>query len=90
MRPWRVRGRRPRGPSGCPECGGLLLYDRDTKTYTCQSCGQVFTPEELAEARRKIAEELRRATMGSLLEEEKKERMYKEYLRWYLSRKEEK
>jgi len=89
MRAWRARGRRPRGPSGCPECGGTLIYDRDTKTYTCQSCGQVFTREELAEARRKIAEELRQAMMGSALEEEEKERKYREYLRWYLSRKEE-
>jgi len=89
MRPWRARGGRPRGPSGCPECGGILIYDRDTKTYTCQSCGHVFTREELAEARRKIAEELRQAMMGSMLEEEEKERKYREYLKWYLSRKEE-
>jgi len=82
----RPRGGR-RGPTGCPDCGGFLLYDRDTKTYTCQSCGRVFTREELAEARRKVAEEIRRALSEGL--EDEKEQVYKEYLKWYLSSKKE-
>ncbi|RLI13985.1 hypothetical protein DRO33_00170 [Candidatus Bathyarchaeota archaeon] len=85
MRPQGVWRRR--GPSGCPECGGLLLYDRDTKTYTCQSCGRVYTREELAEARRRIAEEIRRTLAQEAGEE--KEQYYREYLKWYLSSKKE-
>ena len=78
MRPRRAW--RPRGPPGCPECGGLLLYERDTKTYVCQDCGRMFTREELAEARRRIKEELRRA-----FEEDEEEQRAREYLKWYLS-----
>jgi len=64
-----------------------LLYDPDTKTYTCNSCGRVFTREELAEARRKVFEEMR-ATAG-YEDEDEKERLYREYLKWYLSKKKE-
>jgi len=81
--------RRGRGPSGCPDCGGLLLYDPDTKSYTCQVCGRVYTREELAEARRKVAEEIR-MMLAQPFEEGEKERIAKEYLKWYLSSKEEK
>lgn len=78
-----------RGPSGCPECGGLLLYDPDTKSYTCRSCGRVYTREELTEARRRVVEEMR-TMLSQQPEGEGKEQMAKEYLRWYLSSKEEK
>jgi len=64
-----------------------LLYDPDTKTYTCQKCGRVYTREELAEERRKIAEEIR-MTLAPPTESER-ELMAKEYLKWYLSRKKE-
>jgi len=87
MRPLRPFRPKRRGPSGCPECGGMLLYDRDTKTYTCTGCGRMFTREELDEARRRIFEEIRE-TMSAELEDEK-EKMYKEYLKWYLSSKKE-
>ena len=66
-----------------------MLYDPDTKTHTCSSCGRVFTREELAEARRKIFEEMRATVAGEYGEEEEKERLYKEYLKWYLSSKKE-
>jgi len=72
-------------PSGCPECGGFLLYDKDTKTYTCQNCGRVYTREELAEERRRIAEEIRQ--MLAQGEADEREEMAKEYLKWYLSSK---
>ncbi len=79
--------RRGRRRSGCPRCGGLLLYDPDTKTYTCQECGHVYTREELDEERRRIAEEIR-MTLAPPTESEK-ELVAKEYLRWYLSSKRE-
>ncbi|HDD34145.1 MAG TPA: hypothetical protein ENG30_03230 [Thermofilaceae archaeon] len=34
-------------PRRCPECGGELIYERNTKTFICTSCGRVFTREEL-------------------------------------------
>ena len=83
MRPRRGR----RAPLGCPECGGLLLYDRDLKTYTCQGCGRVYTREELAEERRRIAEEIRQTLAQREVDE--REEMAKEYLKWYLSSKKE-
>lgn len=79
------RGRRTR--MGCPECGGLLLYDRDLKIYTCQNCGRVFTREELYEARRRIAEEIRQMLAQGQVDE--REEIAKEYLKWYLSNKKE-
>jgi len=82
MRAWRGR----RQPRGCPECGGLLLYDRDLKLYTCQACGRVYTRAELAEARRKIAEEIRQTLAQGQVDE--REERAREYLKWYLSRKE--
>jgi len=83
----KVVGLSRRRPMGCPECGGMLLYDRDLKNYTCQSCGRVYSREELAEARRKIAEEIRQTLAQSEVDE--RERKYREYLKWYLSSKKE-
>lgn len=51
-------------PRRCPECGGELLYNRDTKMYTCRSCGRMFTREELEDAYEKLAEERRLSTRG--------------------------
>jgi len=42
-------------PRKCPECGGELWYNRDTKEYVCTSCGLIFNRDELEallEARR--------------------------------------
>jgi len=42
-------------PRKCPECGGDLWYNRDTKEYVCTSCGLIFNRDELEallEARR--------------------------------------
>jgi len=61
----------------------MLIYDRDSKIYTCTACGRTYTREELAEERRKIREEMIK-TLTSGYEDEK-EKMYKDYLKWYLS-----
>ncbi|RLF06857.1 MAG: hypothetical protein DRK00_00325 [Thermoprotei archaeon] len=37
-------------PKRCPECGGELFYDRNTKTFICTSCGRVYTRDELEAA----------------------------------------
>ena len=55
----------------CPDCGGRMKYQRDTKVYVCTSCGLTLTPEEL---------QLR--TAG---EEEERGDRAREYLEWWLS-----
>jgi len=68
---------------GCPECGGDMRYIPSTKAYVCQSCGLTLTYEELMEERRKLREEL-----GLKFEEEsEREKIRKEYLKWWLSKK---
>lgn len=41
----------------CPECGGELMYNRDTKLYVCRGCGRMFTRDELEAEYEKLAEE---------------------------------
>ncbi len=67
-------------PKYCPECGGELFYDPSMKLYMCRSCGATYNQQELADAWKKIR--------GRLSEEDRKEKLQKEYLRWWLSRKE--
>lgn len=63
----------------CPECGGVMVYDRETRQYVCNSCGVSYTIQELLIAREKQI---------SLKEmEEKKRKQKEEYLQWWLSKK---
>lgn len=64
----------------CTECGGLLTYDRETKTYYCKSCGATFSIQELL-----ISREKKKVSDNK---NEKKKRM--EYLEWWLAEKEKK
>jgi len=60
-----------------------MRYIPSTKAYVCQSCGLTLTYEELMEERRKLREEL-----GLKFEEEsEREKIRKEYLKWWLSKK---
>ena len=34
-------------PRRCPECGGELWYNRDTKEYVCTNCGLVLNRDQL-------------------------------------------
>ncbi|MFQ6085435.1 MAG: hypothetical protein ACE5OY_04125 [Candidatus Bathyarchaeia archaeon] len=71
----------PRRPIGCPECGGEMLYDRKLRSYACKSCGLVMTRQELQEERRRLISRVES-------DEERRERERKEYLKWWLSKKE--
>ena len=51
-----------------------------TKHYVCKSCGLSVTQQELMELREKL-----RPNLES--KEEERERKKKEYLKWYLSKK---
>jgi len=75
--------KRRRRSSTCPECGGDLLYMPSIKRYVCQSCGVMYTHQELMEEWRKLREEL-----GLIREEEEDRR--REYLKWWLKSKKEK
>jgi len=58
----------------CPECGGIMRYDRAMKLYICTSCGLMLTRDEL---------ELRKEQQHR---EEKSE--IEEYYEWWIKRKE--
>lgn len=62
----------------CPECGGLLKFDPSRKRYVCQSCGLSLSREEIDEIRYKDQR---------LNEEDEKERVRKEYLKWWATKK---
>jgi len=64
----------------CPECGGELRYLSTTKHYVCKSCGLTLTYQELIEMRSRLRERVES-------EEERRERLRKEYLKWWLSKK---
>ncbi|MEJ5293456.1 MAG: TFIIB-type zinc ribbon-containing protein [Candidatus Methanosuratincola sp.] len=62
----------------CPECGGVLKFDPSRKRYVCQSCGLSLSREEIDEIRYKDRR---------LDEEDEKERVRKEYLKWWATKK---
>jgi tRNA(Ile2) C34 agmatinyltransferase TiaS len=64
----------------CPECGGEMQYQINTKHYVCKSCGLSVTQQELMELRDKFRPNEETA-------EEEKEKRRKEYLKWWLSKK---
>jgi len=65
----------------CLECGGNLSYDSTLKQYACKSCGLTFTFQQLMEGKGEMYGD-RETT------EEKRKRKQKEYLKWWLSKKE--
>jgi len=65
----------------CPECGGEMKYISATKRYVCKSCGLFVTSQELLELRGKLRPEFES-------EEEQREKQRREYLKWWLSKKE--
>ncbi|MBC7126938.1 MAG: TFIIB-type zinc ribbon-containing protein [Candidatus Methanosuratincola petrocarbonis] len=62
----------------CPECGGVLKFEPSRKRYICQSCGLSLSREEIDEIRYKDQK---------LNEEDEKERVRKEYLKWWATKK---
>jgi len=65
----------------CLECGGNLSYDSALKQYVCKSCGLTFTFQQLMEGKGEMYGD--RETS-----EERRKRKQKEYLKWWLSKKE--
>lgn len=63
----------------CFECGGKLLYDRETRTYSCSGCGATYTSQDL------LIERERR--FNNKFEADRKKRRHEEYLEWLLSSK---
>ncbi|MEM2320756.1 MAG: hypothetical protein QXS79_02585 [Candidatus Bathyarchaeia archaeon] len=66
----------------CPECGGEMLYTSRVKQYVCKNCGLSLTLQELIE----LKENLRRRQETN--EEDERKKLRKEYLQWWLSKKE--
>jgi DNA-directed RNA polymerase subunit M/transcription elongation factor TFIIS len=64
----------------CPECGGEMAYDSRIRKYACKSCGLSLTYQELIEIRARSRPEVESP-------EEKHRRERKEYLKWWLSKK---
>jgi len=59
-----------------------MLYMSRTKQYVCRSCGLSLTHQELIEIREKSRERFEAS-----MDEDEREKMRKEYLRWWLSKK---
>ena len=65
----------------CPECGGEMKFDRRQNMYVCLECGLAMTRHELYQSREQLMKEI----YG---EERNKNDYKKEYLKWWLSKKE--
>jgi len=63
----------------CPECGGELKFDRSRYMYVCRACGLSLTRQEYDRAREARAEPIEEA--------DERERLRREYLKWWLSKK---
>ncbi|MHA1783652.1 MAG: hypothetical protein ACTSVY_12590 [Candidatus Helarchaeota archaeon] len=70
----------------CPECSGLMKYNRNTKLYHCMRCGLVLSRKEIDDAHEK-RRDLIKESRDDRYDERKKR--HKDYLNWYLSKKEE-
>lgn len=68
----------------CPECAGYMKFDRYVRLYVCQRCGLALKRKEIEEQhdkrREMIAEEQDK--------DEARSQRHKDYLDWYLSKKE--
>ncbi|MDI9619722.1 MAG: TFIIB-type zinc ribbon-containing protein [Candidatus Nezhaarchaeota archaeon] len=62
----------------CPECGGDFKYDRQTQNYVCRSCGLTLNREDYGRIYTRKSEE-----------DKKGDGSKKEYLKWWLGRKNE-
>jgi len=57
-----------------------MYYDNKLKRYVCKSCGLSITYQQLIEMRRELKPKVES-------EEEERKRKYKEYLKWWFSKK---
>ena len=66
----------------CPECAGLMKFDRNVHRYVCQRCGLALARSELDKMREQHRDRIREVK-GKEFEERRKR---KEYLDWWLSK----
>ncbi len=64
----------------CPECGGEMHYDPKFRSYVCNDCGLSLSSQELMEMKDQLRPETERA-------EEKRKKKQRDYLNWWLSKK---
>ncbi|MCQ5376571.1 MAG: transposase [Candidatus Methanomethylicia archaeon] len=64
--------------NACPECAGELKYDPSQRRYVCKSCGLALNRDEIDELKSKY---------GASTPEEEKEKMKKDYLKWWSTKK---
>ncbi len=62
----------------CPECGGEMLYQQSIRRYVCKSCGISLTREEIDEIKAKYRVHK---------DEDEKEKIRKEYIKWWTTKK---
>jgi transcription initiation factor TFIIIB Brf1 subunit/transcription initiation factor TFIIB len=67
----------------CPECAGVMKFDRYVRLMVCQRCGLAVNRNDLD----KMRAELRNFVKDEDTEDEKRHSR-KDYLDWYLSQKE--
>ncbi|MEM2607739.1 MAG: hypothetical protein QXT87_00660 [Thermoproteota archaeon] len=67
----------------CPDCGGELRYELNTKLYICKSCGRVYGFEELKTTRERFL----KSVMES--DEERRKKQKREVVKWWLGKKSE-
>jgi len=68
----------------CPECAGTMKYDGRQQRYVCQRCGLALKYNEIEEMRAKHRDEIDKERGQDWKEDQRK----KEYLKWWLSKKE--
>ncbi|MHA1143537.1 MAG: hypothetical protein ACTSRW_02300 [Candidatus Helarchaeota archaeon] len=68
----------------CPECAGYMKFDRDIRLYVCQRCGLSLRRSEIDD----LHEKRKEIIMEERDEDEIRRSKHKEYLDWYLNKKE--
>ncbi|MHA1231187.1 MAG: hypothetical protein ACTSPQ_11125 [Candidatus Helarchaeota archaeon] len=68
----------------CPECAGIMKWDSRQRRYVCQRCGLALKYREIEEIREKYRNEIEKERGKDWEAEQRK----KEYLKWWLSKKE--
>ncbi|MHA1380461.1 MAG: hypothetical protein ACTSRG_19015 [Candidatus Helarchaeota archaeon] len=67
----------------CPECAGPMKYVSAIRRYTCKHCGLSLTRIELDDLREKLRDQVK----YEKTKEYDKQKKQREYLDWYLSKK---
>ncbi|MBM1154292.1 TFIIB-type zinc ribbon-containing protein [archaeon] len=68
----------------CPECGGELLYEPETRNLVCTSCGLVYDRYLLMQKRREIREAIAKSLREPSSPELERIKKRREYLQWLM------